>query len=189
MTMTARIAALALAASLLGFAAPVGASTLGDTVSSAIYFPDLGAVGFAGPTFIVAEGFVGTQAGPGPILLQESYSRSDGLENYSFLPNASVVSFASATFNGIVLTDLSGAHFGKIVSVTGVPFANVISTGDTLRINLSGRDIGTDFVIPRLSVTLESAVPEPGAWALMLLGFGGLGGALRHRRARALLAG
>jgi hypothetical protein len=31
-------------------------------------------------------------------------------------------------------------------------------------------------------------VPEPSAWALMLLGFGGLGASLRHNRARGLAA-
>lgn len=31
-----------------------------------------------------------------------------------------------------------------------------------------------------------SAAPEPAAWALMLLGFGGLGAVLRRRRAAAL---
>lgn len=30
------------------------------------------------------------------------------------------------------------------------------------------------------------AIPEPGAWALMILGFGGAGAALRHRRRHAL---
>jgi hypothetical protein len=34
-----------------------------------------------------------------------------------------------------------------------------------------------------LTVTSSAAVPEPATWALMLLGFGALGGALRRRRA------
>lgn len=39
-----------------------------------------------------------------------------------------------------------------------------------------------------VSDTPYSATPEPAAWALMLVGFGGLGAALRRRRARAALA-
>jgi hypothetical protein len=33
---------------------------------------------------------------------------------------------------------------------------------------------------------LAGGVPEPASWALMLIGFGGLGAALRHRRSQAL---
>jgi hypothetical protein len=35
--------------------------------------------------------------------------------------------------------------------------------------------------------SVTGAVPEPGAWALMLMGFGGLGGLLRRRRSQVLL--
>jgi len=37
-------------------------------------------------------------------------------------------------------------------------------------------------VAPRTGVEQIAAVPEPGTWALMLLGFGGAGAALRSRR-------
>ncbi|MDZ4371485.1 MAG: FxDxF family PEP-CTERM protein [Phenylobacterium sp.] len=36
--------------------------------------------------------------------------------------------------------------------------------------------------------TVTGAVPEPGAWALMILGFGGAGAVLRRARARAAFA-
>ena len=36
--------------------------------------------------------------------------------------------------------------------------------------------------------TLGGGVPEPASWALMLVGFGGLGMAMRRRRAVALAA-
>jgi hypothetical protein len=40
-----------------------------------------------------------------------------------------------------------------------------------------------EFAFDNLTVRTDvGAVPEPDAWALMLLGFGGLGAALRHRR-------
>lgn len=38
------------------------------------------------------------------------------------------------------------------------------------------------WVARTVTVTDPMAVPEPGAWALMVLGFGGLGAALRRRR-------
>jgi hypothetical protein len=37
-------------------------------------------------------------------------------------------------------------------------------------------------VVPRSGFTQIANVPEPSAWALMLLGFGGAGAALRSRR-------
>lgn len=39
-----------------------------------------------------------------------------------------------------------------------------------------------------LTVTADPSVPEPGSWALMILGFGMVGGALRIQRRRTLLA-
>ena len=38
------------------------------------------------------------------------------------------------------------------------------------------------------SVNVSSAAPEPAAWGLMLAGFGGMGAALRRRRATATVA-
>ena len=45
---------------------------------------------------------------------------------------------------------------------------------------------GKNFLITSLSGTI--AVPEPASWALMILGFGGIGGALRRRRAQMPIA-
>jgi fibro-slime domain-containing protein len=44
------------------------------------------------------------------------------------------------------------------------------------------------FSIDTQGVTLKPGVPEPATWALMLLGFGGAGAALRHRKARTATA-
>ena len=37
------------------------------------------------------------------------------------------------------------------------------------------------------SITIRQAVPEPGTWAMMLLGFGAVGFAMRRRRRPALM--
>jgi hypothetical protein len=46
-------------------------------------------------------------------------------------------------------------------------------------------DAGSDVTFAVSSLSL-SAVPEPSVWAMMLLGFAGLGAAMRSRRAAAL---
>lgn len=47
---------------------------------------------------------------------------------------------------------------------------------------------GDGALVTRFSSTGGAPVPEPGTWALMLLGFGALGGALRLERRRPALA-
>ncbi|THD53370.1 MAG: PEP-CTERM sorting domain-containing protein [Phenylobacterium sp.] len=49
---------------------------------------------------------------------------------------------------------------------------------------------GGDYGNGRLDLTISNggAVPEPASWALMLVGFGGLGAALRGSRRRAAAA-
>jgi hypothetical protein len=49
----------------------------------------------------------------------------------------------------------------------------------------TGTHGGKNFLITNIKA---QSVPEPGAWALMLTGFGGLGAVLRRRRAGAALA-
>lgn len=47
--------------------------------------------------------------------------------------------------------------------------------------------LGSDYEVNHLTISYQvnnAAVPEPGAWALMILGFGGAGAALRRRRNR-----
>ncbi len=58
---------------------------------------------------------------------------------------------------------------------------NIFDAGDTLldsAVFIQGGTIGT--VNP-------GAVPEPGTWAMMLIGFGAIGGAMRRRRRHAIL--
>lgn len=56
-----------------------------------------------------------------------------------------------------------------------------ISTCSTVNCTSPGAGI---FFEKQNSITLVSAVPEPATWAMMLLGFGGMGVAMRRRRRR-----
>jgi hypothetical protein len=53
--------------------------------------------------------------------------------------------------------------------------------GVAFGVNATERD-NTDAILDDVSVTRTGGVPEPAAWALMLLGFGTAGAALRRRR-------
>jgi hypothetical protein len=58
---------------------------------------------------------------------------------------------------------------------------------ESTRAGLTG--IGSSDVAHGLAVTqLTGAVPEPATWAMMILGFGGIGFAMRRRRKPALLS-
>lgn len=41
--------------------------------------------------------------------------------------------------------------------------------------------------VAALAAHITQGVPEPASWALMIIGFGGVGAALRHRRRHAIL--
>jgi choice-of-anchor C domain-containing protein len=77
-------------------------------------------------------------------------------------------------------------------TIGGNTHANMMYTPETLTFNASGPttltfasldQAGSDFG-PVIGDVNVSAVPEPASWALMLLGLGAMGGALRSSRLR-----
>jgi len=96
----------------------------------------------------------------------------------------------NATFTGTV-AGVNLANFtvdastpGEWVHFAGV--ANILVAGnyDSSFIYNSGPAPAGDFVVDRAYIVAGNAIPEPGTWALMLLGFGGAGAALRASRRR-----
>ena len=66
--------------------------------------------------------------------------------------------------------------------------ATTIGTSYTLRFSLSNSDAGPNGLrIFATDAAVTGAVPEPATWAMMLLGFGGIGMAIRRRRNRRLM--
>lgn len=61
-------------------------------------------------------------------------------------------------------------------------------TGGPLVLEVQGHSPGPDASYDGHVTFTPAAVPEPAAWALMLLGFGGLGAVLRQRRVQLRLA-
>jgi hypothetical protein len=87
---------------------------------------------------------------------------------------------------------LNGVTLGSFSTVSGEAFtaenlvAHGLTSGQAYTLTFQGlADSDETAFIDKVSAT--GAVPEPAAWALMILGFGGVGAALRSKR-RALAA-
>jgi len=93
-----------------------------------------------------------------------------------------------ADFNGFEVYDYNGT-IGAFTSVTIDPISNMAGLdasrvsfdADHIWVNWQGLNFTTDTIV-RLDVNGSGAVPEPASWAMMLGGFGLVGGALRSRR-------
>jgi hypothetical protein len=100
----------------------------------------------------------------------------------------------NATFTGTV-AGVNLANFTVDGSTPGVwmhfaGLANIAVAGnyDTSFTYLSGPAPAGDFVVDRAYIVAGNVIPEPGTWALMILGFGGAGASLRMSRRRTALA-
>ena len=116
--------------------------------------------------------------------LVTSYSFSDGVMTYTSpccnSGNQTIFDFttdASGNItNWVVTLETNDNHTGDLTIESGVSAFDQSLTGGTL----GGSNNGTPGVWSVASMT--SAVPEPAAWTLFLLGFGALGMALRNAR-------
>lgn len=93
--------------------------------------------------------------------------------------------FTAESFNGFRLSDINGTlapftDFAFNASASNVAFApgRVTFDANNLFTNFQGLTINAGDVL----VFQINAAPEPAAWALMILGFGAAGGALRRQR-------
>jgi hypothetical protein len=109
-----------------------------------------------------------------------------------YVPFNGFANAGNATFNGTVAGQ-SLANFtvdastpGQWVHYSGV--ANILTGGDYLTSFAfnSAQGAAGDFVVDRVYIVAGDVVPEPGTWALMILGFGSAGAALRMRRRKRL---
>jgi len=94
------------------------------------------------------------------------------------------VTFGGETFNTSTLAIPSGQF-------SGWQQANFTFTATSTSQALTFLSVGTPNGLPPIAALdgiYLTAVPEPEAWALMLMGFGGLGALLRNRRRQASIA-
>lgn len=123
--------------------------------------------------------------------------------NYNF--SAGVMNVCcNLTFHGtnspstiVFQVSTNGTTWTDLVSHTTVPgdagildtigasyLASATGTIDLRAINTINALSGNDFALDNLS--FASAVPEPGAWAMLFLGFGAIGLMMRRRQSRGL---
>ena len=107
------------------------------------------------------------------------YAPRNGIDN----PNDATLAFTLGG-NPIGATLTAGGPSGTPAATWinfGTSFTATSSGPQTLAFNFRGLGVtAADFGVDRVYVT--AAVPEPGTWALMLIGFGAIGTAMRRRR-------
>jgi hypothetical protein len=134
-----------------------------------------------------------------------SFDAADVCCNGAFDPNANAASLLRLAYSldgGATFVDLSDidTHITPQNTAIGyhvtgsfnlAPSASPLFDSThplTLRVsfqNFANAAGGNDFAVDNINV---AGVPEPASWALMLVGFGGLGAVLRNRRRLALAA-
>ena len=106
--------------------------------------------------------------------------------------NGSSISGLATPFGADNLYYLTGPSF---LDGSGLGFTTAAGTNVNLfyqdstpsyRINTTGPF--TSSFVTASSAPVRSAVPEPATWAMMLVGFGAVGAATRHRRGKLIVA-
>lgn len=193
---------VAMAAAVGAFAMPAAATTvtIPDLAPGSDIFYGSGdaSVTYSGVTFTQSSALgsallfnVGSNYYIGPVAVLTSQQEGSGVANILIgLPTfATNFSVDYSTFNGSAVSFLlsNGASFtqastggagytlGNNFSVTSTPFNSVLVTSP-------------DYVLSIGNITYTAGVPEPGAWAMMLIGFAGLGAMARSARRRAAVA-
>jgi hypothetical protein len=130
---------------------------------------------------------------------QAVVTATTGLLNDLTFMTINGITFKTATFNitgsGIVnifgLNALGEATTESFTLGTGSNFFGVTATGSDV---LTGISFTSETGVQDLRQlrlggisTMTTAVPEPGTWAMMLVGFGAMGVAMRRRRRDAML--
>ena len=123
------------------------------------------------PTPTTSQTFIGSD--------QFSFSNVAGVFG-GVAGTASTISFGNGIFSSLSINaaNLGFTQFNAPTLFTGSPGSPTFLTGTFTLINPFFGN-GTLTISP---VAVTGAVPEPATWAMMLVGFGAVGGALRRRQ-------
>lgn len=176
---------------------PVSANAavlLGSTVTEEYRFPDLSTpypfAEYLPQTFVVGAGQESSIIIETVTTFNVDFGDTSLLLDFDTVLNSP--SWTSADFNGIVFSSSSfsqlvGVELNSTTNMTGFDLSRVTLAGNELRLNFAGLGYDTDTVVG-LDFAAAQAVPEPSTWAMMLLGFGFIGGAMRSGQRRRRLA-
>ena len=170
----------------------MGAAALGmGSAASATITVDFSTMSYTGPTQSGADTTIGySEAGlPNPFTEWLTLTNSlSGIYSITLDTSSRAVNFTSAYLtNGITNYDLM-CQVGCLSGTT--EFWNLddtlLASGQyTLVINGNNSDTGA--LAGTITIT-DHGVPEPATWAMMVLGFGAVGFALRRKRKLALIS-
>jgi hypothetical protein len=153
------------------------ASFVGDTVD----------LSYAAPTASNIEANFGTQV----VNPQANFTNAETgigqviVNSDSIVFNGNGSHFVADTFNGFEITDgthslITNVSLGSS-TVPGFTASDISFSANSVFFNLEGLTAGSSEQIT-LDVTFSSAVPEPSTWAMMILGFAGIGFMAYRRR-------
>ena len=195
---------VALAAATVMFAAPAAAQVnfIGTSAGcfGAFCAPTIGASVNGGLTF-TGSSFNQTTDNTGFLALGGS---SDGLGTFTLSGLSDtytgdifrlLVSFtaptstpSNTTFETLLQGTVTGVNSGGVF----VNFDNAVrtfaSSAGPFTFALNDVSISSNSATQIVSGQIQAAVPEPGTWAMMLIGFGGMGVALRRRRSATMIS-
>lgn len=154
------------------------AGLLGASVTGRLLYPDVNTT-FSNPTTTTLGADV--EFLPGSFGALGSIDIGDN--TITFFSNLVNGSYGNASFNGYRL-DFAGINITSLTVAPGSTFTPLdyfIQDGAVL-FNVSGQTPGGGFTVFNVtSAAVGNTVPEPATWALLILGFGAVGGAMRRR--------
>ncbi len=151
----------------------LAAIAVGDTLQVSYLYPTVSDV-YTGPYFT-------TYLTPGQTTeVVGAYSSATFYANEVVLV-AEGYGYADTSFNGIEVTDLTNTSafsgWGVVPLTNFAGYSEYIDDG-SIFVSFAGGGVYPGGQ----QVTVGSIVPEPATWAMMLIGFGALGAAVRARR-------
>lgn len=89
--------------------------------------------------------------------------------------------FLNGTSIGQITTNSSTNAFQEVRTFSFAIAANLLLANNTVLIDTSNNNVGDGFSIDYVSLVGAGGIPEPATWAMMILGFGAAGAAVRRR--------